>query len=86
MAKEKVQITMDSALLADVDKYCEAHYMNRSFMITQACVNVINQEKLVDSMLTLSVSLRSALERGDVDDETRKQIEAFEALSKLFVK
>lgn len=86
MAKTKVNITMDDELLAAVDDYCDKNYLNRSGLISQAVVNVINQQKMIDAISTLSVALRTAVEKGDIDEETRKQIESFEALSKLFVK
>lgn len=86
MAKEKVQITMDSDLLNEVDQYCDRNYMNRSWMISQACLAVVNQQKMIDAISSLSVTLRTAVEQGNIDDETRKEIESFEALSRLFVK
>lgn len=85
MAKTKVQITIDSELLKDVDDYCDRNYMNRSWLISQALVQVINQQKVVDSMLNLSISLKKAVERGDIDDDVKKEIESFDALSKLFL-
>lgn len=85
MAKTKLQITIDSELLKDVDDYCDRNYMNRSWLISQALVQVINQQKVVDSMLNLSISLKKAVERGDIDDDVKKEIESFDALSKLFL-
>lgn len=85
MAKTKLQITIDSELLKDVDDYCDKNYMNRSWLISQALVQVINQQKVIDSMLNLSISLKKAVERGDIDDDVKKEIESFDALSKLFL-
>ena len=86
MAKEKVQITMDTDLLKAVDQYCDRNYMNRSWMISQACLAAVNQQKMIDAISSLSVTLRAAVEQGNIDDKTRKEIESFEALSRLFVK
>lgn len=86
MAKSKLQITMDSDLLADVDSYCESNHMNRSWMISQAVQQLVNQQKMVDSITNVSLALKKAAETGSIDDETRKQIEAFEVLSKMFIK
>lgn len=85
MAKSKLQITMDSDLLADVDLYCEKNHMNRSWMISQAVVQLVNQQKMVDSIINVSLALKKAAEIGCIDDETKKQIEFFEVLSKMFV-
>jgi metal-responsive CopG/Arc/MetJ family transcriptional regulator len=86
MAKEKVQITMDSDLLGAVDEYCDKNYMNRSWMISQACIQLVNQQKLVDSISSMSLAIKKCCESGKLDTETRAEMESFEALTKLFVK
>lgn len=86
MAKTKVNITMDDELLSEVDKYCEKNFTNRSGLISQALVNVLNQQKMVDAISNVSLALKKCADNGFVDDETRKQMETFETLSKLFVK
>lgn len=86
MAKSKLQITMDTDLLTDVDLYCEKNHMNRSWMISQAVLQLVNQQKMVDSITNVSLALKKAAEVGSIDDDTKKQIEAFEALSKLFIR
>lgn len=86
MAKEKVQITMDSNLLKSVDEYCDKHFLNRSWMISQACLQVLNQQKLIDAISTMSLAIKKAAETGELDDDTRKQMQDFELLSKMFIK
>ena len=86
MAKEKVQITMDSDLLKAVDDYCDQNYMNRSWMISQACLQVVNQQKLIDAIGTMSIAIKKCAEVGELDDATRKEMEKFETLSKMFIK
>jgi metal-responsive CopG/Arc/MetJ family transcriptional regulator len=85
MAKEKVQITMDSNLLKDVDDYCERNYLNRSWMISQACLQVVNQQKMVDAISNVSIALRNISDNGTVDDETRKELETFETMCKMYL-
>lgn len=85
-AKEKVQITMDSELLKSVDEYCDKNFMNRSWMISQACLQVVNQQKLVDAISTMSIAIKKCAEIGEIDDDTRRQMQEFEVLSKMFVK
>jgi len=81
-----LQITMEDGLLSDLDSYCDEKFMNRSAVISQAVLEVINRQKMFDSISALAVSLRGAVESGNIDDETKKQIESFEALSRLFIK
>jgi metal-responsive CopG/Arc/MetJ family transcriptional regulator len=85
MAKEKVQITMDSNLLRDVDDYCERNYLNRSWMISQACLQVVNQQKMVDAISNVSIALRNISDNGTVDDKTRKELETFETMCKMYL-
>lgn len=80
MAKEKVQITMDSELLQQVDDYCDKHYMNRSWMISQACLQLVNQQKVVDSISSISRSIKKCADNGMVDEKTRLELQNFETL------
>lgn len=86
MAKEKLQITMDSELLNSVDDYCDKFYMNRSWMISQACLQMVNQQKLVDAITSISLSIKKCAENGFIDDATRIELQNFETLVSLFSK
>ena len=85
MAKAKLQITMDEELLNEVDEYCDKNYMNRSWLISQALVSVLNQQKLIDAMLNISIALKNVSENGEVDEETKKEMEKLETLCKLVI-
>jgi len=86
MSKTKVQITMDDELLKEVDFYCEKNYINRSSLISQSVVQVINQQKMIDAITNVSISIKKATETGVIDENIKRDLEAFEILSKLFVK
>jgi metal-responsive CopG/Arc/MetJ family transcriptional regulator len=83
--KEKVQITMDEELLQDVDDYCDKHYMNRSWMISQACLQLVNQQKMIDAITNMSTAMKRISITGTIDDDAKKDLEAFEAISKMFM-
>jgi metal-responsive CopG/Arc/MetJ family transcriptional regulator len=85
MAKEKVQITMETDLLKEVDDYCERNYLNRSWMVSQACLQVINQQKMVDALTNVSIAMRTISDNGTLDDETRKELETFETMCKMYL-
>ena len=86
MAKTKEQISIDSDLLEAVDEYCDKNYMNRSWVFSQAVLQLVNQQKVIDAMTNVSVAVRKAVESGNsIDDDTRKEIETFEALSSMFI-
>lgn len=86
MAKAKLQITMEEELLEAVDDYCDKNYMNRSWLISQALVQLLNQQKVVDSLVSISFSINKIVETGTIDDETRKEMEELEALCKLLTR
>jgi metal-responsive CopG/Arc/MetJ family transcriptional regulator len=85
MAKEKVQITMETDLLKEVDDYCERNYLNRSWMVSQACLQVINQQKMIDALTNVSIAMRTISDNGTLDDETRKELETFETMCKMYL-
>ena len=77
MAKAKLQITMDEELLNAVDDYCDKNFMNRSWLISQSLVQVINQQKMIDSIVNISVALKNVSVKGELDEDTRKEMESF---------
>lgn len=85
MAKVKLQITMDEELLSDVDDYCDKNYMNRSWLITQAVNQVINQQKVIDALCDISIAIKKVCDTGVLDEETEKQLADFETVVKMFV-
>lgn len=85
MAKAKLQITMDEELLNAVDDYCDKNFMNRSWLISQSLVQVINQQKMIDSIVNISVALKNVSEKGELDEDTRREMESFETMCKMFI-
>lgn len=86
MAKVKVQITLEDELLNLVDDYCDKNYMNRSWLISQSLVQVLNQQKLVDSFNNLSIAIKNCSSRGEFDEQTVQEMQNFENLCKYFIK
>ncbi len=85
MAKAKIQISLEEELLVAVDEYCDKNFMNRSWLISQSLVQVLNQQKIIDAMVNVSVAIKNATENGVLDDETIKEIQNFETLTKMFL-
>ena len=77
MAKVKVQITLEDELLNMVDDYCDRNYMNRSWLISQSLVQVLNQQKLIDSFANLSVAVKNCTANGEFDEQTIKELQNF---------
>lgn len=86
MSKIKVQITIEDELLREVDDYCDRNYMNRSCMISQALVQILNQQKMIDALSNVSIAVRTCAEKGgQLDDDTKRDIETFETLCKIYM-
>lgn len=85
MAKAKINITLDEKLLQDVDDYCDKNFMNRSWFISQSLVRNLNEQKVVDAIFNMSLAIKKCVDNGQIDDDTRKELEGYESLCKLIV-
>lgn len=80
----KINVSMDDGLLQRVDDYADQMYMSRSGLISFACVQYLNQVELMRSIKELSVTMRKIADSGEIDDESKRMLEDFERISKLF--
>ena len=85
MSKTKLQITMDDELLKELDYFCEKNYMNRSWFISNSVMQIINQQKMIDAITNVSIAVRKAAETGVINEDTKRELESFEVLTKLFI-
>lgn len=78
MDSKKINVTLPSGLIDDIDKSAESHYMTRSGFIAYACNQVISAEKMQDSILKMHVLMNKLVQRKEfefVSDEERKEFE-----------
>lgn len=80
----KVQISIDDDLLARVDAYADQHYTTRSGCISQSLVQLLASAELMDAVKDMAVSMRRIADNGEIDDETKKDLEHFEYIAKAF--
>lgn len=83
MSKTKINITIEKDLLDDVDDYCDKNYLNRSSLISQSLVQVINHQKVIDSLRDASIAIRKVAETGNIDPATKKTLDDFEAIARI---
>lgn len=83
MSKVKINVSIDDELLKEVDDYCDRMYLNRSYLICQQLQQVINMQKIVNSISDLSFALKKASEMGSIDEETERKMKEFETVAKL---
>lgn len=81
----KVQITLDNALMERIDSYADANYMSRSGLISLAATQFLNAADVTAAVKDMALCMRKIADTGLVDEETKKQLEDFERLSKMLV-
>lgn len=86
MAKVKIQITLDEALLKEVDDYCSKVYMSRSGLISQALVQALAQAKLLAALTDMNSCIRHIADMGTMDEQDKKKLDDFQRLFKLLAK
>lgn len=84
MAKTKVQISVDSDLLDMVDQYADRFYTSRSGVFVQGAAQIVNQAIIVDAIQDMALTMRKIADAGQVDENTKKELEDFERLCKMF--
>ena len=85
MAKMKINITVDEELLRRVDDYAEENYLNRSSLISLATTQFLNAADVTKAIKDMAYCLRTIAESGTIDEDTQKQLEDFERLSRVLM-
>lgn len=85
MAKIKVGITLDEELMQRVDEYAEENYLNRSSLISIATTQYLNAADVTKAIREMTLVMRKIADTGMVDEDTKRQLEDFERLSKMLV-
>lgn len=82
----KIQVSMDDDLLARLDKYASNVYLSRSALVTLAVTSYLNSNDALLAMKDIALAVNKIADQGMLDDETKKQLEDFERLSKMILK
>lgn len=85
MAKIKVNITLDEELMRRVDEYAEENYLNRSSLVSLATTQFLNAADVTKAIKEMAFAMRKIADNGEIDDETRRELEDFERLSRMLV-
>lgn len=85
MAKIKVNVTLDEELMRRVDEYAEENYLNRSSLISLATTQFLNAADVTKAIRDMAFAMRKIADSGEIDDESRRQLEDFERLSRMLV-
>lgn len=79
----KVTISLDDELLARIDSYADETFMSRSGLISLSCVQYLNTYEGIKAIREMALAMRKIADKGEIDDETRQQLEDFERAAKM---
>ena len=79
----KVQITVDSDLLSRADNYADNNYTSRSGLIGIALRQYLDSQDLAQSIQRMSVAMQVIAEKGEIDEDVKKELDTFKALSEI---
>ena len=85
MAKIKVNITLDEELMRRVDEYAEENYLNRSSLVSLATTQFLNAADVTKAIKDMAFAMRKIADSGEIDYETKRELEDFERLSRMLV-
>ena len=85
MAKIKVNITLDEELMRRVDEYAEENYLNRSSLVSLATTQFLNAADVTKAIKEMAFAMRKIADSGEIDEQTKRDLEDFERLSKMRV-
>lgn len=80
----KVQISMDNELLAKIDKFASSNYMSRSGFISLATSQYLQSAETFKAIKDLSACMRRIADNGNIDEQSKKELEEFETFARLF--
>lgn len=81
----KVQVSLDDELVHRIDAYADENYMTRSGLISFACVQYLNQQEVFSLVKQMSVTMQKIADTGNVDAETRRELDDYERLCRMIV-
>lgn len=79
----KIQMSLNDDLVTRVDKFAKENYLSRSALVSIALTQYLNANELTSAIRDMSLAMRKIADTGLVDEETQKQLEQFELLSKM---
>lgn len=81
----KITISLDDELVKRTDNYADKNYMSRSGLISLSLTQYLNSYDIVDAVKEMAFAMCKIADNGVVDEDTQKQLEDFERLSKMLV-
>lgn len=81
----KINVSIDQDLVARMDNYSDANYTTRSGLITLALTQYLNSKEMVTAVTRMGLAMQVIAEKGEVDEQTQKELDDFSRLCNMFV-
>lgn len=80
----KIQISVDSDLLKRANDFADSNYTTRSGLFCLALRQYLDSQEVIQAIKRISVVMQIISEKGEIDDEAKKELETFKALSEIY--
>lgn len=80
----RVNMNMPEKLVARLDEYAQENYMARSTVMCQACDQFLTAQEAKRLFKQMTLLLKKITDTETIDEETKKQLDEFETVCKLF--
>ena len=78
----KISISINEDLLSRLDKSAAETYSSRSGFISQAVLQYLTSIEIPNIMSNMYVVMQKIADNNEIDEETKKQLQDFQALAK----
>lgn len=78
----KISISINDDLLSRLDKSAAETYSSRSGFISQAVLQYLTSIEIPNIMSNMYVVMQKIADNNEIDEETKKQLQDFQALAK----
>lgn len=82
----KISISINDDLLSRLDKSAAETYSTRSGFISQAVLQYLTSIEIPNIMSNMYVVMQKIADNNEIDEETKKQLQDFQALAKALNK
>ena len=78
----KISISINDDLLSRLDKSAAETYSSRSGFISQAVLQYLTSIEIPNIMSNMYVVMQKIADNNEIDEETKRQLQDFQALAK----
>ena len=76
----KINISIDDALLAKIDRLADESYTSRSGFISMGMSQFVQSKEVISAIQSMSVSMARIASSNEIDAETKKELAEFKML------